>query len=143
MSKTAAIACCSLCLLCACGGAASESPPPQTAAEPISTTTTAGEKDLRSSEVVSFVLGRAEAAYMDGRWGAVVVDAGRVLRGLASQDEFYAASRLLGLASCKRKDPRPIPTVWGRLGQADRSQLRAECARSGITLDEAGRPTGE
>ena len=75
---------------------------------------------------------------MEGRWGEVVVEAGRVMRGLASQKEYYAAARLLGLASCKRKDIRPLPSVWQRLLPVDREKLRAECAKSGIIRDESG-----
>ena len=124
-------------LASACSGPAAEQPPPT--AEPLATVTTQGEQDLRTEQAVSRTLHQAETAFMEGRWGDVVVDAGRVMRGLASQEEYYAAARLLGLASCRRKDTRPLPDVWLRLMPVDRVRLRAECKEAGIDLDEQGK----
>ena len=125
-------------ILAACSGPAAEQPP---TAEPLATVTTAGEQDLRTEQAVSETLRRAETAFMEGRWGAVVVDAGRVMRGLASPEEYYAAARLLGIASCKRKDTRPLHEVWLRLMPVDRQRLRAECEEAGIILDDEGMVT--
>lgn len=121
--------------LAACSGPAAEQPPP---AEPLASVTAQGEDDLRTEQAVSETLRKAETAFMDGRWGDVVVDAGRVMRGLASPEEYYAAARLLGIASCKRKDTRPLHDVWLRLLPVDRERLRAECKDAGITLDDEG-----
>ena len=126
-----------LALAISCSGPAAEQPPP--ADEPVATMTATGEEDLRTEEAVSNTLRQAETAFMEGRWGDVVVAAGRVRRGLAGSEEYYTATRLLGIATCKRRDTRPIPTIWPQLKPADRERLRAECRQVGIVLDDEGR----
>ncbi len=131
----------SLLVTSACSGPAAEQPPPQE--EAVATITAQGEKDLRTEAAVSDTLRQAETAFMEGRWGDVVVNAGRVRRGLASPEEYYTATRLMGFASCKRKDARPLPSLWLQLKPADRDRLRAECQQAGINLDDQGKQVVE
>jgi hypothetical protein len=93
---------------------------------------------LRTSEEVGRALDLAQSAFLGGQWGEAVVQANRVLEGAASADEYYAAVKILGLASCARKDPRPVAFAWQRLLPADRESLRNQCEASGLTIDEKG-----
>ncbi len=93
---------------------------------------------LRTSEEVARALERAQAAFVAGRHGEAVVQANLVLEGAASSDEYYAAVKILGLASCARKDPRPVGFAWKRLLPADREGLKNQCEASGLTIDDQG-----
>jgi hypothetical protein len=93
---------------------------------------------LRTSEEVARALERAQAAFLAGSWGEAVVLANRVLEGAASADEYYAAVKILGLASCARKDPRPVAFAWKRLLPADRESLKNQCETSGLRIDDGG-----
>jgi len=95
-------------------------------------------KGLESPEEVARALDQAQAAYMDGRWGDAVVEATRVTEGGASPEEYYVAVKILGLASCNRKDPRPVTFAWKRLQPADRASLRNECEQHGLRISEEG-----
>jgi hypothetical protein len=92
---------------------------------------------LRTSGEVAAALQAAERAYMAGDWGNAVVQANRVLEGAASPEEFYAAVKILGLASCNRRDERPAAHALKRLQPEDREHLRSACEQNGIKLPEA------
>lgn len=95
-------------------------------------------RGAESPEEVARALDRAQAAYMDGRWGDAVVEATRVTEGGASPEEYYLAVKILGLASCNRKDPRPVAFAWKRLQPADQASLRNECEQHGLRISEDG-----
>jgi hypothetical protein len=46
---------------------------------------------------------------------------------------------VLGLASCNRKDARPVAFAWTRLQPQDRETLRAACEQSGLGIRDDGR----
>jgi len=110
------------------------------AAAPVATATStaAGDKGLSSPAEVDAALDRAQRAYMEGRWGEAVVEATRVAEGGASPEEYYMAVKILGLASCNRKDPRPVSFAWKRLQPADQASLRNECEQHGLSISEDG-----
>ncbi len=91
---------------------------------------------LRTSGEVSEALGRADRAYLAGEWGEAVVQANRVIEGAASPEDYYAAVKILGLASCNRRDPRPAAFAYKRLQPADREHLRGVCQQAGVVLAE-------
>ncbi len=103
--------------------------PPQQPAAPMSRT-----EGLRSSEEVNAALQAAHKAYLAGDWGEAVVQSNRVIEGAASPDEYYAAVKILGLASCSRRDPRPAGFAARRLQPHDLSHLREVCQQNGVTL---------
>lgn len=92
---------------------------------------------LRSSGEVSAALQAAERAYMTGDWGEAVVQSNRVIEGAATPDEYYAAVKILGLASCNRRDLRPAAFALKRLQPEDRNHLRSTCEQNGVKLPEA------
>jgi flavin-binding protein dodecin len=102
------------------------------------TAVSSGGEGLRSPEAVSQALDRAQDAYMNGRWGEAVTSATQVIEGAASPDEYYLAVKILGLASCARKDPRPVSFAWSRLLPADRASLRNECAQHDLSISDEG-----
>jgi hypothetical protein len=89
---------------------------------------------LRSGADVSAALRLAEKAYLAGDWGETVVQANRVMEGVAAPDEYYAAVKLLGLASCSRRDLRPAVFAQQRLQPEDRDQLQSVCEENGLKL---------
>jgi hypothetical protein len=103
--------------------------PPQRPATPASRT-----EGLRSSEEVGAALQAAQRAYVSGDWGEAVVQSNRVIEGAASPDEYYAAVKILGLASCSRRDPRPAVFAARRLQPHDLNHLREVCQQNGVTL---------
>lgn len=119
-------------LLCGCPGERGSSSQPTTPPRTIG---------LRSAEEVAGALERAQAAFLAGSWGEAVVLANRVLEGAASADEYYAAVKILGLASCARKDPRPAAFAWKRLLPADRESLKNQCETNGLRIDDSGQVT--
>lgn len=104
-------------------------PPPQRPATP-----TSSAEGSRSSEEVSAALQAAQKAYLAGDWGEAVVQSSRVMEGAASPDEYYAAVKILGLASCSRRDPRPATFAARRLQPHDLGHLREVCQQNGVTL---------
>jgi hypothetical protein len=98
---------------------------------------------LREPEEVAAALQAANDAFMDGRWGDAVVQANRVMEGNASQEQYYGALKILGLASCNRGDARPVAHVWQRLAPEDRGSLQRECAQNGILVGDDGKVTRE
>jgi hypothetical protein len=97
-----------------------------------------GDNGLSNPAEVEAALDRAQTAYMEGRWGDAVVEATRVTEGAASPEEYYMAVKILGLASCNRKDPRPVAFAWKRLHPADQASLRNECEQHGLSISEDG-----
>jgi hypothetical protein len=93
---------------------------------------------LRTSAEVSKALEAAQAAYLDGRWGDAVLKATAVIEGAASPEDYYMAVKILGMASCSRRDPRPVTFAWKRLEPADRDSLKNACAANGMTISESG-----
>jgi len=93
---------------------------------------------LRTSQQVARALQEAQAAYMDGRHGDAVLRATAVIEGAASPEEYYDAVKILGLASCARKDPRPVSFAYKRLEPADREGLRSACEASGLMITDQG-----
>jgi hypothetical protein len=106
--------------------------------EPKSTSQPGGV-GLRSGAEVSQALERAQAAYLKGNWGDAVVEANKVMEGVATPEEYYQAVKVLGLASCNRKDARPVAFAWTRLQPQDRETLRAACEQSGLGIRDDGR----
>ena len=98
-----------------------------------------GGAGLRSGAEVSRALERAQAAYLKGNWGDAVVEANRVMEGAATPEEYYQAVKVLGLASCNRKDSRPAAFAWQRLQPQDRETLRAACEQNGLGITDDGR----
>jgi len=90
---------------------------------------------LRTSDEVVNVLSRAERAYVAGEWGDAILAAAAVMEGNASPEQYYAALKILGHASCGRKDARPAVFVMSRLNPVDRDSLRRDCARQGISVE--------
>lgn len=117
-----------------CGGPQT-SPAAEEPAQIMASDSSGGEEPLRTEEAVSNRLKDAEMAYLEGRFGDAVVAANQVMQGLASPEQFYSAVKILGLASCSRRDLRPIHHAYKRLNQDDRESLRKACAEQGITLD--------
>lgn len=97
-----------------------------------------GTVGLRSSAEVSQALERAQAAYLKGDWGEAVVEANKVMEGAATADEYYQAVKVLGLASCNRKDARPVAFAWKRLQTTDRETLRSACEQNGLGISDSG-----
>jgi hypothetical protein len=93
---------------------------------------------LRTSAEVSDALDRAQSAYLAGKWGDAVVEANKVMEGAATPDEYYMAVKLLGLASCNRRDPRPVAFSWKRMQPIDRDALRSACEQNGLEINEQG-----
>ena len=91
---------------------------------------------LRSSSEVSAALQAAEKAYLAGSWGDAVVQSNRVMEGMATPDEYYAAVKILGLASCNRRDARPAAFALKRLQPEDRDHLRSVCEQNGVKLPD-------
>jgi hypothetical protein len=85
-------------------------------------------------EEVTLALEEAQLAYLDGDWSKAVIKATAVVEGAASADEYYLAVKILGMASCSRKDPRPASFAWKRLQAADRDTLKTACLQSGLTI---------
>jgi len=114
-------------------------PQAEPAASPTNVEVTHGDRrGLRTAEEVEQALDRAQAAYMDARWGDVVVESTKIIEGAATPEQYYAAVKLLGLGSCNRKDPRPVAFAWKRLQPADRASLRNECDQHGLTISDDG-----
>lgn len=99
---------------------------------------TKGQESLRTDEQVTQALDAAQAAFLAEKWGDAVVNANRVLEGAAGPEQFYAALKILGLASCNRRDTRPVAYVWSRMQPADRDSLRRECALNGVSISKSG-----
>lgn len=97
---------------------------------------------LRTSQAVARAMQEAQAAYMDGRYGDAVLKATAVIEGAASPEDYYDAVKILGLASCARKDPRPVTFAYKRLEPADRESLKNACAAAGLTITDQGLVTG-
>jgi hypothetical protein len=93
---------------------------------------------LRTGPEVTKALEQAQAAYLDGHWGDAVLKATAVVEGAASPDDYYLAVKILGMASCSRKDPRPVTFAWKRLQPADRDSLKNACEQNGMTISSAG-----
>ena len=102
---------------------------------------TSGENELRDPTVATRSLDKAQAAYLAGRWDEAVVAATRVIEGGAGSEEYYVAVKILGMASCNRKDPRPVAFAWIRLQPADRDALRGECSQNGLHITDEGKVT--
>lgn len=100
-----------------------------------------GDKPLRTEAEVVAALHAAESAFLAEKWGVAVVNANKVMEGIASAEQYYAAIKILGLASCNRKDLRPIAHAWSRLGPADKDSLSRECALNGLTISKTGSVT--
>ena len=98
-----------------------------------------GSAGLRSGAAVSQALERAQSAYLKGNWGDAVVEANKVMEGAATPEEYYQAVKVLGLASCNRKDARPAAFAWARLQPQDRETLRAACEQNGLGITDDGR----
>jgi hypothetical protein len=99
---------------------------------------TSSSPGLRTSAEVSRALEAAQAAYLDGRWGDAVLKATAVIEGAASPEDYYMAVKILGMASCSRRDPRPVAFAWKRLEPADRDSLRNACAANGMAISDDG-----
>jgi hypothetical protein len=127
------VVCTALVALAVAGCPAPEGQPQQPAAPRSGT----GVEGLRTSAEVAAALQAAERAYMSGDWGAAVVQANRVIEGAAAPDEYYAAVKILGLASCNRRDQRPAAFALKRLQPEDREHLRSTCEQNGIRLPES------
>jgi hypothetical protein len=93
---------------------------------------------LRTSAEISQALEKAQAAYLSGSWGEVVLQANRVMEGAATPDEYYMAVKLLGLASCNRKDGRPVAFAYKRMKPSDQEALRAACEQNGLGISADG-----
>ena len=100
-----------------------------------------GNKSLRTEAEVATALRTAENAFLAANWGVAVVNANKVMEGIASAEQYYAAIKILGMASCNRKDLRPIAHAWSRLGPADKESLRRECALNGLVIGKTGSVT--
>jgi len=100
-----------------------------------------GDKSLRTEAEVVSALRAAESAFLAEKWGVAVVKANKVMEGIASAEQYYAAIKILGMASCNRKDLRPIAHAWSRLGPADKDSLSRECALNGLTISKTGSVT--
>lgn len=98
---------------------------------------------LRTEPEVTKALEAAQAAYLDGRWGDAVLKATAVIEGAASPEDYYLAVKILGMASCARKDPRPVTFAWKRLQPADRDSLKNACGQNGMTISNEGVVTAE
>jgi hypothetical protein len=94
---------------------------------------------LRTSAEISKALEKAQAAYLGGNWGEVVLEANKVMEGAATPDDYYMAVKLLGLASCNRKDGRPVAFSYTRMKPSDQDALRAACEQNGLTIGADGR----
>ena len=64
-----------------------------------------------------------------------------VIEGAASPEQYYVAVKILGMASCSRKDPRPVAFAWKRLQPADRDSLKNACEQNGMTVTDQGMVT--
>ena len=115
--------------------------PQEPAAVSPTTAPSSQETGLRSADQVEQAIVRARAAYLEGRWGDVVVDATRVIEGAASPEQYYDAVKLLGLASCSRQDPGPVTFAFKRLQGADQASLRGVCGQHGIQISDDGQVT--
>ncbi len=93
---------------------------------------------LRTGPEVTKALETAQAAYLDGRWGDAVLKSTAVIEGAASPEDYYVAVKILGMASCSRKDPRPVTFAWKRLQPADRDSLKNACEQNGMTISNEG-----
>lgn len=100
-------------------------------------------EELRSPEATAKALEEAQSAYLDGRWGDAVTKSTAVIEGAASPDDYYMAVKILGMASCARRDPRPVNFAWKRLQPADRDSLKNACAHHGLIITEQGVITGD
>lgn len=100
-----------------------------------------GIPGFETKDEVTAALDRAAVAYVDGRWGDVVTETSMVIESKASPDDFYFAVRMLGLASCNRKDAKPVAFAWKRLKPNDRDALTSECERNGLTISPKGEVT--
>jgi hypothetical protein len=124
---------------CASGAAAGPAAGGGTSGAASNTSGAAPTDPPRTSSEVAAALARAQAAFVAGDWGKAVVEANRVMEGAAAADEYYAAVQVLGLASCARRDPRPVAFAWKRLLPVDRVVLKESCAARGITISDEGR----
>ena len=97
-----------------------------------------GDKSLRTEAEVAAALQAAETAFLGEKWGVAVVNANKVMEGIASAEQYYAAIKILGMASCNRKDLRPITFAWSRMGPADKESLRRECELNGLSISKTG-----
>jgi len=100
-----------------------------------------GDKALRTEAEVSAALRAAQEAFLAEKWGQAVVSANKVMEGVASAEQYYAAIKILGMAACNRKDLRPIAFAWSRLGPADKDSLKRECALNGLSISKTGSVT--
>lgn len=123
-------------MCCGCASAPAREQPAAPASAPAQGGS--GSTGLRDPAAVAEALQRAEGAYMDGRWGDAVVAATRVIEGAASPEDYYLAVKILGLASCHRKDTRPVSFAWSRLQAADREAVRTACSQHGLTISDEG-----
>jgi hypothetical protein len=98
---------------------------------------------LREPEQVAAALQAANDAFMASDWGEAVLQANRVMEGNASPEQYYEAVKILGLASCNRRDALPVGHAWKRLSPDDRGSLQRECAQNGIIVSDDGRVTSE
>ena len=100
-----------------------------------------GNKALRTEAEVAAALQAAETAFLAAKWGEAVVNANKVMEGVASAEQYYSAVKILGMASCNRKDLRPITHAYSRLGPDDKEGLRRECALNGLIVSKTGSVT--
>lgn len=130
-------------LLIAVAGCATEPSSTKRALTSSGTITHRPAEELRSPEATSRALEEAQSAYLDGRWGDAVTKSTAVIEGAASPEDYYMAVKILGMASCARRDPRPVNFAWKRLQAADRDSLKNACAQHGLIISEQGVITGD
>jgi hypothetical protein len=141
-SHTLPVVCSMAFLLGACAstsqGEAEAGPGRATQEGPTASSQPSGSEQ-RSPQGATDALRRADSAFLSGDFGAAVVEANRVMEGAASPEEYYAAVKILGLASCNRKDPRPVAHAFGRMTPTDQEGLKRECERNGLSITPDGR----